>query len=704
MRDGRIRQIRHSFLEFKLWKILFSRSEGEGRRVPGMREMRSGQSLVIIAVAFLGIVAFLGFAIDTGIIYLNRVWLGQAIDAAALAAGFELPDIEGACSRAVEYLANNGYTANEDFQFQIIYSAEDEGPEGAVDELVFDSTGDDLNEPIDCNDLSYSSEHEMAHYHVQIRGELTLPVVFMRVLGFNTIEIANPATAKRTAQYDVALVLDVSGSMMFDSCHYFTDDAGTEYETAYACDNRRTCSDPYNIVTFDGYDEVIDDGDPNLDMVPDGWGVSSEYSVELTTYASNVHSGTKAVHIFQDPGDVSGEDTEGAIKWNFSTEDHSNVAVYFWVKDDPGNPVDQGGEYFLVSWCDATSDPCDEPSDWLSMMGIEGVDYGTYPRTDFEREWVHYGIMLPNDADDNPNIWLRFQINAVDSGEGVFIDDIEMRDCPLEGFDPENKILYPIDDHHSSKYGCSTHYDAPDGFDCPSEMLLPGDSTAWNNRPQPVLLEQPMSDVIRGAESFVDIIRDRADEYDIPRTDQIGVVKFSARGDPVISLTTDYEDVISHLYTLTSGGGTNLGAGMRYGINMVNTGRPNTTHFVVLLTDGVLNMYDYSDPTYTHEGAGCGGSGNDPCNNAVTYVRNMIQDAQENNITFFTIGLGDSLVSKHFSLSLYSPPVYGSYTGMDVLEWIAQDTRGMAYHAPTTEELEEIFEWIAEAIFVRLTL
>ncbi len=695
MRDRRLSSI-HLFSNITFGRKFLSRIRNRSQSLINSRRMRSGQSMIIIGVAFLGIVAFLGFAIDTGIIYLNRVWLGQAIDAAALAAGFELPDIEGACSRAVEYLAKNGYVDDDNFSFQLIFSAEPDAPGGPVDELVFDSTSIDLTEPIDCDDLSYSSEHQMAHYHVQVRGQLTLPVVFMRVLGFNTIDITNPATAKRTAQYDVALVLDVSGSMMFDSCHYFKDDIPTAYDSEYACDNRRECSAPYHVVNFDGYDEVIDDGDANLDMVPDGWGISSEYSVGLTTYGANVHSGTKAVHIFQDPGDVSGMDTEGAIKWNFSTEGHSDVAVYFWVKNDSGAPIEEENEWFQLHWCDATLDPCDQPTDWLSVMGIEGWHRIPGPDEYFEQEWVRYGVMLPTGANDNPNVWLRWRVNAIDSSEGVFLDDIEMQDCPLKGFDDDNYVEWTSD--------CSSHDDAPEGFDCPASTLLPGDSEGGENRPQPVLLEQPLTDVIRGAESFVEIIRLRADDYGLPRTDQIGVAKFSATGSNVITLTTNYEAIKTALYSLSSGGGTNLGAGMRYGINIVNAGRPNTTHFVVLLTDGVLNMYDRYDPTYSYEGQNCPWPSNDPCSAAVDYVRAMIEDAQANNITFFTIGLGDQLVTKTFTLSLYTPPVSDSYTGMDVLEWIAEDTHGQAYHAPTTEELEEIFEWIAEAIFVRLTL
>jgi hypothetical protein len=43
------------------------------------------------------------------------------------------------------------------------------------------------------------------------------------------------------------------------------------------------------------------------------------------------------------------------------------------------------------------------------------------------------------------------------------------------------------------------------------------------------------------------------------------------------------------------------------------------------------------------------------------------------------------------------------FEGQDILRQIASETGGEAYYAPTTEQLQEAFEAIAEAIFVRLT-
>ena len=54
-----------------------------------------GQSLVIVTFAFIGILAFVGLAIDLGWVYVERVRVAQAADAAALAGASELP-LDGA--------------------------------------------------------------------------------------------------------------------------------------------------------------------------------------------------------------------------------------------------------------------------------------------------------------------------------------------------------------------------------------------------------------------------------------------------------------------------------------------------------------------------------------------------------------------------------------------------------------------------------
>ena len=70
---------------------------------------QSGQSLVILAFAFLGLIAMLGLALDLGLVYIERVRIKRAVDAATLAGVVELRFEEDSFSRALEYLDLNGY-------------------------------------------------------------------------------------------------------------------------------------------------------------------------------------------------------------------------------------------------------------------------------------------------------------------------------------------------------------------------------------------------------------------------------------------------------------------------------------------------------------------------------------------------------------------------------------------------------------------
>jgi len=86
-----------------------------------------------------------------------------------------------------------------------------------------------------------------------------------------------------------------------------------------------------------------------------------------------------------------------------------------------------------------------------------------------------------------------------------------------------------------------------------------------------------------------------------------------------------------------------------------------------------------------------------PCPEVFPWIDQQIDYANSENVTIFTIGLGKAMTDVTFSA--YGDP---NYNGQKLLERISDDTGGTAYFAPTTEELEQIFEWIAEAIFVRL--
>jgi hypothetical protein len=84
------------------------------------------------------------------------------------------------------------------------------------------------------------------------------------------------------------------------------------------------------------------------------------------------------------------------------------------------------------------------------------------------------------------------------------------------------------------------------------------------------------------------------------------------------------------------------------------------------------------------------------------YIDAQTEQAILNNVTIFTIGLGAQLDVNTFAVASTPGWADGNYTAMDLLERIAERTNGQAYLAPTSEELQEIFSWIAEAIFIRI--
>lgn len=688
-------------------------SRGQKRRI---KSARSGQSLILIAVAFMGVVAFLGFAIDTGIIYLNRIWLGQAVDAAALAAGFELPDIQAACSRAVEFLAENGYVANGDFYFTITFPEEINGPGGSVDELVLDSITHDLDAPVKCASVTGGSvDQETKHYHVQISAEMTLPVVFMRVLGFDTIGVGIPATAKRTTIFDVVLVMDTSISMNKDTCHwhqsYYDESGGAKY---YGCENAYKCGSTYIAERFD---------DPSIYITPsvaemesDRWDVEYHDAVDIGPAYNRGSSGVNyGVRLFynndptQPPPDV---DQYGAIDGTFDLSGFSSdqldnreyVGLFFHILNDPttapSNQDIDGNARVIVSWQSSAT------SGWNTLMTISPSDIST-------SEWTRFGVILNATNMYKSDFEVRFELNDMvnDEFEGVYIDDIEIVNCPHEGGQYSPSHIYTSGCSWLYAKTCDTAV-VTGAFADHADNPQPGVSEDSSGLPSVQVMEQPMTDVIRGGVTFVNMLEARFLISGLPeRQDQIGVVQFYTRGDVILNLTNDYDAVIDALWKLHFAGNTNIGGGLRYGLDELNAnGRPQATHFIVLLSDGWMSAKeipsagcpsspctdpDYFDPP-SNEAYACPG-GDVTCDGCYPAVLAMIEKAVNQNVTVYTIGLGTKMEQNWTADEV-------TKTAGALLAEIAHGTTGEYFYAEDTTELDEIFEWIAEAIFVRLTL
>jgi hypothetical protein len=623
------------------------------------KNTESGQSLVIVAVGFVAIIAFIGFAIDTGILFLNRVWLGQAVDAATLSAGYELPNIRGACARAVEYLEANDYIAGSKFSFEIIFPSVPDTPGGDPGEFVISSDLDGIQSPTDCVTLPVPSEHEKVHYDVQVVGKQLVPVAFMGVLGFGDIEAGLDGLAERTHTFDIALVLDNSKSMDSDTCGYFRDvsDDPDGY-TTYAANNVYPVCSPIVGDDFEAYG--------NTDELMVEW-----YKTGLTSlHASNGHDGGHWVEV-----------SEGELANTFDVSGNQDVTVYFWMKNVS---MDQDDEYIDIQWriWDGVSSPA--PA-WVPLSTFQGNAISS--------EWKEYGIVLPNGASDTEFLSIRFKTREDwndYNDESFGIDDVSFKSCP-----PVREQLKPTLRYVSGgTNGCNTISGGPMNAHIYAPWTLnPRVPVDVNAEPETEFVMQPLYDVLRSTETFVDLIDSRRFDTNPPleREDQFSLTTFSDTGHLLYDLTLDYEDLKNTLFTgIESDMYTNIGDGMRIGIDTLTEGRSNTIHFMVLLSDGWPNKYGPS-------GNKCGGADSMPCQQTFTWIDQQIEYAVRENVTIFTIGLGNAMTEVTFDA--YGDP---NYNGQKLLEHISEETGGEAYFAPTTEELEQIFEWIAEAIFVRL--
>jgi Flp pilus assembly protein TadG len=147
--------------------------------VSRFREDQHGGMMVFIACLMVPLVIATGLAIDGGRGYLLRARLGDAIDAAGLAATMAVSD---------------GDHFEEDFE-QIFYANFPDGFLGA--EVTLDPPA--------------ISDDEMT---ITYSASATIGTTFMRVAGIPTLTVSNSAEVTRqTASIDLVISLDMSGSM-----------------------------------------------------------------------------------------------------------------------------------------------------------------------------------------------------------------------------------------------------------------------------------------------------------------------------------------------------------------------------------------------------------------------------------------------------------------------------------------------------------
>ncbi len=156
------------------------------------KKVERGQALILIAIAFLVLLGFVGLTTDVGQLFIYMGHLRQGLDAASLAAsgqyreGRGISEITSAASEAMELngIATDTYTVTVD----------------TCETLPGDPQ------------LCTTPRRKL----VRVSGQLNVPTIFLHLVGIGTIPI-HATSIGEAASLDVVLVIDMSDSMTFDA-------------------------------------------------------------------------------------------------------------------------------------------------------------------------------------------------------------------------------------------------------------------------------------------------------------------------------------------------------------------------------------------------------------------------------------------------------------------------------------------------------
>jgi hypothetical protein len=697
-----------------------------------VRGRQRGQSLVIITFAFIGILAFVGLAVDLGWVFVQRVRVAQAADAAALAGASELPVEDAAWARALVYLQENGYDHTAD-DVEVFINKPSHAPTENMRATIWVTTPETLD-------------------RITVRVREPVFMTFMQFIGFRYVPVEATAEAENISHLDIAIVYDRSGSMEYDT-------------VCYGC--------------WGPSDEQYPDGN----IYPLLWSGS--------TIASADHCGTD--DLYHESGDeyyivveaeeysrlnLGGADYTRAI----TTPYHTYWAVQRneeneWANEGAGEPVgakgrDGRGAYLshhpfpnyrdttgLGVSCElgdlrAEGELCrsDMPDGAGGPFPAPRAEYDFYaPRADnyyFHirgqgggREgdgYIHWGVGGSKERKGGfplgprydgavesawqwsrlgGEVWLeegRHTLNLWAGGAGFSVDRIIVttdRRNPL----PASITALPANDGRTD-WACDPcdprFAGRPGGHESTAEEPYYRPHCDQDQRLHPIYDdEQPIRDALEAAKYFVQLLNPRLDQVGyVPYSDVAGIPGDSdylrsqleclrRRGAPRLeSLECDphesnpggeppcdpdcgcFARVITNtvLYELDhtrAGGKTNIAHGIQLGIDVLGIdvddghyGRPGTAQIIVLLTDGEANEIPPGDE-------GCG----DPKGCVLKYAG----QARDKNIKIFTFTLGQS-------------------ADQELMAEVADLTGGWHRHAPTSDELKKRFQELFDNIFLRL--
>jgi Flp pilus assembly protein TadG len=275
------------------------------------RQREKGQSLVLLAVMLIVLLLFAGMALDAGLIYMRRIQLSRAVDAAALACVGELPDMDATTERAEQFMRANGLD-----------------PDTVLAEFIVD------NQPPTGIPTGVGQDN-VASVYAKWRSN----TVFMQLIGIPFVDLTATAAAEYRAYVDLyTSQTGESGKAGPVNLSIFGPDQTPSFGDACSCPAKHQSGSANYRPTVDGFIEANPNRDQWNACWPDGYPFRvhvpasiNQLRIEILdpeTYNNSVSS----VFITNTLPVTS---TDG-FWWNVSPTNRSNPAMYKWFESAIG--------------------------------------------------------------------------------------------------------------------------------------------------------------------------------------------------------------------------------------------------------------------------------------------------------------------------------------------------------------------------------
>ena len=659
----------------------------------------NGQAIIVVVFSIITLIAVIGLGVDLGVVFVERVRLARAMDAAALAGAQELPSEKAAHHRALEYLQANGYDTNS----ACVSTLGSTGLGGCPNPDA------SANITIDTIQFRDGGQENTAH-RIIVHGSRNVPLNFLRVIGFDAVPIAASATAENIENLDISLVYDRSGSMQEDTRCYGCLANGTTYPLPFG-----DHCDPPDPVWHQGYAYISIEAEHYSSYLLD-----ADYHRDWTEYPKVWWAMQR-----QPNRNASGPDSRGA--W-MMVGPHSQGAMHYPTIGDILYPPDlyttprldydftvpTGGNYYVWMRAQGGNGWSGDEHKWVHVgrggapMATGATTYsGPYNDGASSDRWRWTRVLRL----DGLNTGQTYNLNFWAAGPGFRLDKIVLTNDtrtnlmdyghPLDWDFPGVSDAGPVETHGRTGWACyGSGHPTPDPRFVPIDPVTDKVDDLYTDF-------QPIGAAKEAAKRFVRRLN--------PELDQIAYVTYSSQAQIIEELyckkhygsCADFENVVESIDATYASGSTNIAQALWYGLLTLisgeeppstgkglppgpgseHYGRPAAAHILILMTDGQANIYPdlpsgygncYSDDLWPDQPGE-----SDAQRRSRECVAWFGQQARNQGVVVYTIGLG-------------------AQADNELLRHVAELTGGWYYLAPSADDLDEIFDSLYERIFLRL--